>query len=372
MPHNSAAWINAKFAPLTVSDAPYTEPGAGQILVRNHAVAVNPVDRFKQKMGNGLYGWVKYPLILGFDLAGEVGAVGPDVTRFKVGDRVLAHATGLEKVRNKSSECAFQLYTVVLAHLASPIPDTLPYDAATVLPLALSTAACGLFEPQHLALDRPTLAPQDKGKTVLIWGGSTSVGSNAIQLAAAAGYRVVTTASPRNFDYVKRLGATEAFDYRSPTVVTDIQRALKSCRVVGGLAIGEGSAAACIDVLASCKAPQKVAIATFPLDIDGLPDRPGLGTILTKLLPMMIVGGGGLWIKSRRKHVRTSTIWGSSLMDTDLAPAIYEGFLPQALQSGAYVAAPPPLIVGHGLDAIRHAFERQKQGVSVAKVVVTL
>ncbi len=218
MSSNSAAWLTAPFAALTVSKAPTVPPEAGQIQVRNRAVAINPVDRFKQKMGNPLYGWLKYPIILGFDLAGEVVAVGPGVTRFRLRDRVVGHATGMEKVRNKASESAFQLYTNVMAHMAASIPDDVTFEAAAVLPLALSTAACGLFGADQLGLARPTSAPTDQGRIVLVWGGSTSVGCDAIQLAKAAGHRVVTTASPRNSAYLKDLGADEAHDYNGSDV----------------------------------------------------------------------------------------------------------------------------------------------------------
>jgi len=107
-----------------------------------------------------------------------------------------------------------------------------------VLPLGLSTAACGLFQRDLLGLRLPTCHPQPTGQTVLVWGGSTSVGSNAIQLAAAAGYDVLTTASAHNHDYVKRLGASQAFDYRSPTAVGDITRALRGRTLAGTIAIG--------------------------------------------------------------------------------------------------------------------------------------
>lgn len=103
---------------------------------------------------------------------------------------------------------AFQEYTVVPAHMASPIPSTLSFDHAAVIPLGLSTAAAGLFEKEYLAPQHPSVSPKPTGKALLIWGGSTSVGSNAIQLAVAAGYDVITTASPKNFDYVKKLAAS--------------------------------------------------------------------------------------------------------------------------------------------------------------------
>jgi hypothetical protein len=82
-----------------------------------------------------------------------------------------------------------------------------------VLPLALSTAAAGLFQQDHLALPLPAINPinpPDRKETVLVWGVSTSVGSNAIQLARCAGYRVLATASPHNSGYVRSLGAPAA------------------------------------------------------------------------------------------------------------------------------------------------------------------
>lgn len=372
MSSNSAAWLNAAFAPLAVADAPIVPPEPGQIQVRNRAVAINPIDRFKQKMGDALYGWLKYPMILGFDLAGEVVAVGPDVTRFRVGDRVVGHATGMEKVRNKASESAFQLYTNVMAHMASPIPTAMSFETAAVLPLALSTAACGLFGTDQLGLDLPTTDRSDKHQTVLVWGGSTSVGCNAIQLAKAAAYRVVTTASPHNFAYLKELGAAEVHDYHGDDASERVTRALQGHEMAGAVAIGAGSTQACIAVLGATEGNSRMAIATFPIDIDAMPDRPNVWTMMTKMVPKMVVGIGGMWIAAKRNGVRTSTIWGSALMDTDLGPAIYERFLPEALETGRLVAAPPPLVVGHGLGAIQSAFERQKNGVSAAKIVVTL
>ncbi|MBW8638937.1 zinc-binding alcohol dehydrogenase family protein [Hoeflea sp. WL0058] len=372
MTSNSAAWLNEPFAQLKVADAPSVPPEAGQIQVRNRAVAINPIDRYKQKMGNPLYGWLRYPMILGFDLAGEVVAVGPGVTRFEVGDRVVGHATGMEKVRNKSSESAFQIYSNVMAYMASPIPDTMTFEAATVLPLALSTAACGLFAKDQLDLELPTSPTTDKGRTLLVWGGSTSVGCNAIQLGKAAGYRIVTTASPHNFGYLKKLGADEVHDYNGGDAATRVANALDGYTLAGAVAMGARSAQACIAVLGASEGNKKVALATFPVDIDAMPDRPNVWTLMTRMAPKMMISNGGIWIAAKRKGVRLSSIWGSALMDTDLGPAIYESFLPDALRTGRFVAAPPPLVVGHRLEAIQPAFERQKKGVSAAKIVVTL
>lgn len=94
MPQNEAAWLVAKHQPLQVKDAPYTKPKAGEMVVRNHAIAVNPVDWFKPFAGDLMMNWIKYPFVLGSDIAGEVIAVGSGVTEVEAGDRVLAMAAG--------------------------------------------------------------------------------------------------------------------------------------------------------------------------------------------------------------------------------------------------------------------------------------
>jgi NADPH:quinone reductase-like Zn-dependent oxidoreductase len=71
-----------------------------------------------------------------------------------------------------------------------------------------------------------------------LWSGSPSVGSNAIQLAVAAGYEVIATALPKNFDYVRRLGAVEVFDNHSEAVVNDTIKALRNKQCAGAFAIG--------------------------------------------------------------------------------------------------------------------------------------
>ena len=263
-PSNAAAYLVGKqVKPLVVRPAPYTSPGPHEIVVENRAVAVNPVDWFKQYVGNLLLGWIEYPFVLGGDLAGEIVEIGEDVTRFRVGDRVLGHGVGMDKERNRSSEGAFQLYTVIRDNLAAPIPDSLSYQEACVLPLTLSTASVGLFQKDTLALEYPTVNPKPTGQALLIWSGSSSVGGNAIQLATGAGYEVFTTASPKNFEYVKRLGATQAFDYRSPTVVQGIILALKDKNVAGSLAIGNNSAESCTAILEQTKGRKFVAMASF-------------------------------------------------------------------------------------------------------------
>jgi len=86
----------------------------------------------------------------------------------------------------------------------------------------------------------------------------------------------------------------------------------------------------------------------------------------------MLAGNLGLAAKTAAKRVKTKFIWGSSLLGNEVGPMIYETFLPAALAQGRFVAAPDPLVVGHELEAIPKAIERQRQGVSARKLVVTL
>ncbi|ULH18307.1 zinc-binding alcohol dehydrogenase family protein (plasmid) [Deinococcus sp. KNUC1210] len=371
MPSNTAAWFIKGHPTLNVAPAPYTQPRTGEIVVHTRAIAINPVDWLIPHIGRFAYPWLKSPAVLGFDLAGEVVEVGPGVTRFHVGDRVLSLAVGTEKTRNTPAEGAFQAYAVVLERLTSPLPDHLSYEQAAVLPLALSTAACGLFQTDQLALQHPSATPVPTGQTLLIWGGSTSVGSNAIQLAVAAGYEVITTASPHNFEYVRTLGASQVFDYRSGTVVPDLIAALQGKTLAGALSIASGSAAACMDVLRACEGRKFLSLASTPISFEPLAQQPHSPLLLPRLMGQMLGATAVLQLKARRAGIRTKSIWGGSLMNDEVGPLVFETFLPSALAERRYVTAPDPEVIGHGLQAIQQGIERQQRGVSARKIVVS-
>jgi NADPH:quinone reductase-like Zn-dependent oxidoreductase len=369
---NIAAWLPAPRARFEVGPAPYTPPGPDEIVVKNRALAINPFDWILQLVGDFIYPWIGYPFILGADLAGEVVEVGSDVTRFKIGDRVLAYAVGAEKSRHRAAEGAFQSYTVVLAGLASPIPDTLSYEDAAVLPLGIATAACALFQADTLALAHPTLTPKPAGKTVIVWGGSTSVGCNAIQLAAAAGYDVIATASPHNFALCERLGASQVFDYHDPNARAAIIAALRGKTIAGAFAIGKGAADACVDVVHGCAGEKIVAMANLPIFFDDMsPERNARLQFLRKV-PGLLVANVALAIKCRLRGVRTKFIVASMLLNNDVGAAIFVDFLPRALAAQRYLIAPKPHVIGTGLATLQAGLDRQKTGVSASKVVVTL
>ena len=369
MPSNTAAWLNGAKIPLEVKTAPYTSPGPDEIVIQNAAIAINPIDHIKQDLGKMVYGWIKYPFIIGTDVAGEVVEVGSRVTRFKIGDRVLSLATGTVKEYNTSAKGAFQKYTVALEHMTSSIPNTTSYESAAVLPLGISTAACGLFQEDQLALQHPSPSgsPKPTGKTLLIWGGSTSVGSNAIQLAVASGYEVITTASPKNFDYVNKLGASRVFDYNSETVISDIIQALRNKSVAGAMSIGQGAAEACLDILHECKGEKFISMASYPT-----PPKPYNWFKIPRTI--LYFGSWFLthWCTTWSRDIRTKFIVGSSLIDNGIGKMIYEDFLPRALAEGSYTAVPEPHVVGKGLENVQIGFAMLKEGVSAKKLVITL
>ncbi|CAO3672306.1 unnamed protein product [Umbelopsis ramanniana] len=372
-PSNNAAWSPVKLAkPLQIKPAPYTPPTADQIVVHNHAVAINPVDYILQDLGNMAFTWLKYPFIFGVDLAGEVVEVGSDVSsRFKVGDRVMAVACGADQDRNNPTESAFQNYTVVPADLAVKIPENISYEQAAVVPLGMSTAASGLFLKDYLGLELPTVpARPSTGKTLIVWGGSTSVGCNAIQLAVSAGYEVFSTASPRNFELLKKLGASQVFDYNDKSVVQKMISALKEKSMAGAMAIGPGSVSLCIDILSKTKGSK------FVTDVGG----PGLGSNSTKasglaLIPLMahfVSFTVTTKVKSTFTGVATKFVYGSDLKKNEVGPAIFRDFLPKALETAQYICTPEPEVIGHGLEHIQQGYDILSKGVSAKKIVVTL
>ncbi|KAI3391217.1 hypothetical protein diail_7767, partial [Diaporthe ilicicola] len=324
MTDNRAAWlVDEKVVPLEIKQAPLEEPGEGQVLVKNHAVAINPVDGSIQYDAPPWFN-ITYPRILGADVAGVVVAVGPNVDRFKKGDRVLGNPIGHDT--NQVTANGFMNYTILEANMTCQVPDHIPFEQAAVVPLCLSTAAAGLFQEDFIGLDLPTEpAQQPKDKTLLIWGGATSVGCNAIQLAVAAGYEVITTASPKNFGLMKRLGASQAFDYRSSTVIADLTAVFKGRTSAGALDCigpGSGATAAVLEVVSK---------------------MPSGSKFVATVKPHLVVPDG----------VSTKHIYAISICKNFVSKGIYEDFLPRALEVGTFVPAPKPLIAGKGLESVQ-------------------
>jgi len=218
-----ALYVESKQGKWVVADAEVWTPGEGEILVKIESTALNPVDWKIQSTG---YFVNDYPAILGSDSAGVVAAVGQGVTNFAVGDRVLHQGFFVNRL------ATFQQYTIIYSDIAAKIPPSISFDQAASIPLGLATAAVGLFAPKRTGGGGAGfLAPWDEknagkhaGQPIVIFGGSSSVGSYTVQLAKLAGFSpIITTSSPSNFDLVKSLGATHPVDRNSTTLVEEVK-----------------------------------------------------------------------------------------------------------------------------------------------------
>jgi NADPH:quinone reductase-like Zn-dependent oxidoreductase len=164
--------------------------------------------------------------ITGFELSGTVVKTGP-TSPFAIGDQVC----GLTPVNfpQSSSVGAHQGFAVAEAQLFHKIPSGLSLKDAGGIVMASRTAADALFNGLGFGLPAAGVTGTDPaGQSILIWGGASSVGLAAIQIAKVAGFsQILVTASPKNHDTLKRLGATKYFDYRGSSVVDEIRAAVQ-------------------------------------------------------------------------------------------------------------------------------------------------
>lgn len=187
-------------------DLPKPAPAGRDILVAVKAVSVNPVDT-KVRKSKGADVVENPPRVLGYDAAGVVEAVGPDVELFAVGDEVYYSGD----ITRSGSNAEFQL---VDERIVGRKPATLGFAQAAALPLTTITAYESFFD--RLGIDRDGA---DKGQTILIIGAGGGVGSIGIQLAKAAGLAVIATASrPETIAWVTDLGADHVIDHRQDMV----------------------------------------------------------------------------------------------------------------------------------------------------------
>ena len=247
----------------------------------------------------------------------------------------------------KPQNGGFQHYSASPEILTSHIPSNISSTEAVVLPLAISTASAGLYQPSYLELPYPTASPKDSGKVIVVWGGSSSVGSTAIQLCAASGVAVITTASKRNHEYCKNIGATEAIDYNSSSVVDDVLSAIKKtgkefAGIYDSISVPE-SFKANFEILQKAGGSKRMATVLPPPE-----DKPK---------DLEVQGVFAVTIGTQHKAVGEA-VWGK--------------FVPTALKDGSLKCLPEPLVIGKGLESVQKGMDKNKEGVSAKKVVIEL
>lgn len=265
-----------------------------------------------------------------------------------------SHAVNL--VSGRPQDGAYALYTVIPANKTAILPDAISFTDGVVVPFALEAAVCvlslkvpGMAMPgvatPALGLPYPSLQNSmlSIDKTLVVYGGSSSVGSMTTQLATAAGIRVISIVGAHNFDFSKQCGAAQVFDYKDPSVVDMVVEA-----------IGKHGQLAFVGVFDAIATPE-----TYAHDL----------AILAKL------GGGHLACvhpppppSSVPANVKAGMIFAVN----DIATPVWKDYVTPALQTGKLQCLPPPFIIGRGLEHIQDALKKSRAGVSATKLVVEL
>lgn len=280
---------------LAVKTRPVPKPGPGEVLVRVRAAGVNPVD---WKIAARRMGFVA-----GTDVSGTIDSVGEGVTGWKPGDQVLGFA------RQSGS---YAEYAVVTVDSLAKKPAALSFEQAAGVPIAAETAYRALHETANI----------QAGQTVLIHGAAGGVGSAAVQVAKAAGARVIGTASANNHEFLRSLGVDQVIDYRSQKfedVVKGVDVVLntangetntRSIPVVrpGGVlvsVVGPPDAAACEAARIRCGSPNRstgASNAAMLAKVGELAEAGEFSVFVEEAFPMEEASKA--WEKSRAGHTR--------------------------------------------------------------------
>ena len=184
---------------LQLVDLPTPEPGSDEVLIRVRAAGVGPWDVMSRQ---GVFGDREFPFVPGFEPAGVVEAVGGDVEDFSEGDEVFAY---------RFPGGGYAEYVAASQDVTARKPGSLTFEEAAGVPVAGTTAHQGLVDELGV----------QEGETVLITAASGGVGTMAVQIAAnILGAHVIGTASTRNHEYLRGLGAEDAIDYNGDWVAT--------------------------------------------------------------------------------------------------------------------------------------------------------
>lgn len=205
--------VNEWGKPVQVEDIPEPKPNDDEVLIRVHAASINPFDSAVQ--AGYMQSMAKTPMTLGSDFAGEVVAVGSNITHLKAGDAVY----GLSPLGTG----AFAEYTTAKAHEVTHKPKSLDYISSAAVPLPSMAAWKSLFE----------LLQVKSGERLLILGASGNVGGLAVQLAKSEGAFVYGMDIPEKAEHIRKLGLDQFISNqeRFEDIVKDVDAVLD---LVGG------------------------------------------------------------------------------------------------------------------------------------------
>jgi NADPH2:quinone reductase len=311
---------------LRIVNRPVPQPGPGEILVRVAAAGVNRPDVIQRE---GSYPPPPgAPDILGLEIAGEVIASGEGAARFPIGTQVMGLVAG----------GGYAEYAVVHETNALPIPGDMPLVEAGAVPETYFTVWSNVF-------DRGRLQP---GETFLVHGGTSGIGTTAIQLAKAFGATVIATAgTDEKCDACKRLGADVAVNYRNE----DFVKAVKA-------ATGGRGADVILDMVGGSYIPRNHEAAAQ----DG------------RIVQIAFLQGSKVELDFRRLMLKRLTHTGSTLRSRSVAE---KAVIARALEDQVWPIlregrCRPVMDSTFSLDQVADAHRRMDGGEHVGKIVLTL
>lgn len=201
--------VNSAQEPVLVEkDIPRPVPQKGEVSIRVRAAGVTPTELIWYPTLHTKTGEQRIGAVPSHEFSGEIAEIGEAVTGVSIGDEVYG-------MNDWFADGALAEYCITSVEWIAPKPKSLSHAEAASVPIGALTAWQGLFE-------RSQLQP---GERVLVHGGAGAVGIYAVQMARALGAHVITTVSPRNFEFVQELGAGEVIDYKATpfdSIVRDI------------------------------------------------------------------------------------------------------------------------------------------------------
>ena len=296
----------------------------GQHLIKVERVGLNPVDAKLVK--SGFEQW-QYPHVIGLDAVGTV--VDCDTgAQPAIGKRVMLHSSILE-------QGVLSEYIVVPSHALIDVPENVDADTAATIPCAGLTA--------YLSIERLSLT---EDQTLLVEGGSTAVGQFAIQMAKFLGYRVIATASPDKFAYLRGLGAEHVLNYRDTDLIEQV-RAITMERGVDAVldTIGGEVTARAVEMLKFTG-----AISTL---VEYDPIDPGL--LFRKAPQINSISLGGAWLAKDMCAQLKMAFVGNKMMNCIASKDI---------------TIPKVIPVEFNADAVSEALNKQLDGHVFGKQIV--
>ncbi|KAK2614022.1 hypothetical protein N8I77_000883 [Diaporthe amygdali] len=324
-----------------IIEVPHPAPKAGEVSIRNKAVALNPVDWKKLEYGILVD---NFPAVFGADIAGVVEAVGEGVDVFKPGDEVFSLAG------HENRAGGFQEVSTVPAHFVAHKPPSWTFEEAASLPICYLTAAAAVTLGLKISLpflQRTAPLRTDSPRSILVIGGSSGVGASAIQLLrlAVPSIQIITTASLSHHSQLISLGATTCVDRTTADIVAAVRAAS-----TGGLGVD-----AILDAVGGA----------------GNENQPGLFNTLRVHGPRLysaVFTGSQV---SLPEGVEATTSSGRQTFEVSGGRSAMSA-LAKLAEDGNFKAPLKIEVVGNGLESIGGGLEKLKMGVSRTKLVVSL